>query len=121
MNILGRRPGRRTFATNPFKDGRSLIEFANSLFVLVIFFMAIKTLEPVSVKSYCACARLFPAPFGRGQDCTNGATNASPMKRPIDWAMPDDREHHAARVCDDLLSSTYFMPISSQRPTAGEI
>jgi len=91
--------------------------------VLIVFviFISAKTLGRRGVKSYWACARLFPPPFERGQAWANGATNASPVERPVDWAVPDDGAHHATHVCDDLLSSIYVTPISSSRPAAGRV
>ena len=83
------------------------------LIVLFIFISA-KTLGRIGVKSYWACARLFPSPFEQGQGWANGAANSSPVKRPMDWAAPDDCAHDAADMCDDLLSSTYLWRISFQ-------
>jgi len=76
-----------------------------ALIVSVIFILA-KTLRRRGVKSYWACARLFPPSFERGQGGANGAANSSPVKRPVDWAVPDDCAHHPAHMREDLLSST---------------
>jgi hypothetical protein len=89
---------------------------------IVIFIMtSVKMLERRAAKSYWTCARLSHAPFERVQGWANSATNASPVKRPVDWAVPDDGAHHATHMCDDLLSGTYVMPISSPRPAAGRV
>jgi len=74
--------------------------------IVIVIFISVKTLGLRGVKSYSACARLFPPSFGRGRGWANGAANSSPVKRPVDWAMPDDCAHHAAHMRDDLLSCT---------------
>ena len=89
--------------------------------IVVFILISVKTLRLRRVKSYWACARLFPAPFERGQGRANGAVNSLPVKRPVDWAVPDDGEHHGTHMCDDLLRSTDVMPISSSRPAAGRV
>jgi hypothetical protein len=83
--------------------------------VLVIFiFTLARTLGRRGVKSYWARARLFPPAFQQGQGWANGAANSSPVKRPVDWAAPDDCAHHAAHMRDDLLGSTYVLRASPQ-------
>ena len=112
----------RAFVINFFGNIRNLVrpKIGGVLIVLVIFISA-KTLGHRGVKSYLACARLSPTPFERVQGWPNGATNASPVKRPIDWAVPDDCAHHAAHMRDDLLSSTYLLRISSQGRAASRL
>jgi hypothetical protein len=84
------------------------------VFIVLVIFISAKTLGRRGVKSYRACARLFPPPFERGQGWANGAANSSPVNRPVDWAALDDCAHHAAHMRDDLLSSAYLLRISSQ-------
>jgi hypothetical protein len=74
--------------------------------IVVVVFISIKTLGPGCVKNYWACARLFPPPFERGYGWVKSAANSSPVKRPVDWAVPDDCARHAACMREDLLSST---------------
>ena len=82
--------------------------------IVFVIFISAKTLGRRGVKSYWACARLFPPPFERGQGRANGAANSLPVKGPVDWAVPDDCAHHAAHMRDDLLSGTYLLRISAQ-------
>jgi len=72
--------------------------------VLIVFviFISAKTLGRRGVKSYSACARLFPPPFERGQGRANGAANSSPVKRPVDWAVPDDCAGRLFTLLDEL-------------------
>ena len=100
---------------------RNLIGPEMGSVLIIVVFISAKTLGRRGVKSYWPCARLFPPPFERGQGRANGAANSSPMKRPVDWAVMDDRAHHAAYMRDDLLSGTDLLRISSQGRAASRI
>jgi hypothetical protein len=63
----------------------------------------------------------FSVPFERGQGWANGATNSSPVKHPVDGAVPHDRTQHAAHMRDDLPSGTYVIRISPQVRAAGRV
>jgi hypothetical protein len=86
------------------------------VFSVLVIFISVKTLGRRGVKGYWACARLFPPAFQRGQGWVNGTANPSPVKRPVDWSVADDRTQHATYMRDDLLSSTYVFGISSKGP-----
>jgi hypothetical protein len=89
--------------------------------IVIVIFISAKTLGRRGVKSYSACAGLFPPPFGRGQFRANGAANSPPVKRPVDWAVPDDCAHHAGHMRDDLPGGIYRLRISSPGRTASRL
>ena len=105
----------RDFVISFFDNMRNLAGTkVGSVLIVFVIFISAETLGRRGVKSHWACARLFPPPFERGQGWANCAANSSPVKRPVDWAVPHNCTHHAAHMREDLLGSIYLLRISFQ-------
>jgi hypothetical protein len=70
--------------------------------IVKVMFISVGILRRSGVNDYWPCARLFPPSFERGQRWANGPANSSPVKRPVDWAVPDDCARHAAQMRDTV-------------------
>jgi hypothetical protein len=100
--------------TNFFGTIRNLVgPKMGGVFIVLVIFISFNSLGHGIVKNYWACAGLFPPPFERGRRLANGTANSPPVKRPIDWVVPDYCERHASHMCDDLPRGTYLLPLSS--------
>jgi hypothetical protein len=52
------------------------------------------------------CARLVRPPFEQFQFQADGAANATPVEGEMDWAVPQTRPAHTAKVSHNLLETT---------------
>ena len=63
-------------------------------------------MNPASAQGCGACCRLAPPFFEQMQFRTNGAANATPVEGEVDWAVPQTRPGHAAKVSGNLPETT---------------
>jgi hypothetical protein len=57
---------------------------------------------------------LVPPPFEQVQFWADGAANATPVEGEVDWAVPQPRPRHTAKVSRNLLETTKFLGLANR-------